>query len=103
MDEPWFDKEQLKGMHLLQRKMESKNGMPRSPSTLEEKYRTPSISELRVGQLVEILDQATTKLIKDIRWHVVEITANENEAGEYVAFNRLPRLILNKKIRVQIL
>ena len=67
------------------------------------KYYTPKLEELHVGFECEILDQSSTKLINDRKWHTVSVSPNNNELGISVAFNRIPQLLKRDEIRVKYL
>ncbi len=66
-------------------------------------YYTPSIEEFHVGMEFELLDQTTTKMINDRKWHTVTVSPNNNEMGVSVAFNRIPQLLKRNEIRVKLL
>lgn len=67
---------------------------------MDNQYFTPSIEDIRVGYECEIYEQATTKLIKDIKWHLVKVVAGNPEYGEGAAFLKIPAYIKKEKIRV---
>ena len=64
-------------------------------------YYTPKIEDITVGMIVQIHEQSTSKMIRQVEWHDVMVTENENELTQLVAFNRLKRLINNNKLRVK--
>lgn len=66
-------------------------------------YFTPEIEDLRIGYECEVYDQASTKLIKDIRWHRVIIDKSYTNAGETIAFNSVLKYLKKECIRVRYL
>lgn len=61
-------------------------------------YYTPKVEDLHIGYECEILGQSTSKLIKKVDWHKVEVGFHQ-EIGEKVGINQVPGLIKAGKIR----
>lgn len=68
-----------------------------------EKYYTPVLDDIMVNMPVQILEQNTTKMIRQVEWHDVMVTPNDNLIGKKIAFNRMARLLKSNKVRVKYL
>lgn len=56
---------------------------------MDDQYYTPSLEELFVGYELELFEQASSKLIRDVRWHKVTVDVGNSEHGKTVAINRI--------------
>lgn len=69
----------------------------------DKKYYIPEVEELHENYRCEIYDQASTKLMKDARWHPVVVNTSTNEIGLCVAMNRVKQLLRNNHLRTKYL
>jgi hypothetical protein len=68
-----------------------------------EKYYYPEMEDIHIGYECEIYDQASSKLIKDIRWHIIKVSAGNSEPGKTVAINKVSNYLKRERLRAPFL
>lgn len=70
---------------------------------MENKYYTPEKEDIKIGDSIEIYEQATGKMIRDVKWHSVKVVVGNSEYGESISINQIPKLLKQDKVRVKLI